>query len=1146
MAVEKPSLLTSVTIADNRPTEAPQNYLTKTLAITKMFSLAQSDALAVNAIEQTMRNDLWEKSVADQAERPFFVPPESIVSANGTVATWTRAADVPLTAFCPEGVENVFVAGMMADVDRSIAERLAYPGVGCVIGRRLGAAAAVAAAVPRCISPAVSLIPVPRCVSPAVSLIPVPRCVSPAALPRTGTDVSYVEVREPLNRPIGIGSIAAGTVPSRGAALPILAEVDVVVVGGGTAGGPAAIAAASEGKRVLIAEWLHVMGGTTTEGRIATYYHGNDRGFSKLQVDAGTRGNNAIGWVFSETKSEWFRRTAVAAGATVVYGAFAEGVVVSTSGLESASPESRDKVCGVVLVLADGTRGVVRAKAVVDATGNADVAAAAGAETMFLPKEEFSMQGSAASPHVPGRSYYNTDVGFLNNPDAGDLFSFALRARRGISTEKHWNLSHVHVGARERRRIVGDWIVTPEDELIGKTYADTIMHGKSDYDMHGFSTGALMMFHNRPHGQDYSADLPYRALLPRTLEGVLVTGLAISADRDAMPLIRMQRDVQNQGYAAGLAAAMACEAGGVRAIDIRALQQKLVDAKCLDARVLTETDSGYDAAKAEAAIAALDENFFGLPWILAYPTETKDLVRAAYLAAEAGSEHQKALALALLLIGDETGLNTVIAAFAAADVTQGKNFQGLGNYGRQTSEFDYCLYALSKSASPKAAAAVARRIDEFVNEAAKAIRPYSHFRMAALLSEKLPSERVSARLATLPSRHQTFKSYVKSGTPEAVSYSSDNVMDSERLQTMRELSLARTQYRFGDAKAEASLRKYLGDYRTIYATYAVQVLGLDVFPPTPGVWTDAETYTVDLGSPAAPATLAGTVALDEATLRVVARGSDAQPGEVDYKLLPEGDFEPSTTPLPLTPGSTDKGQYDRRAKSHAAYFTANFSVWTFDKTNDGSGITTDGGYFASTYPEVNSIIKRPDGLGGRHAAFLFLKDGKCGLVSQTFTVPEGGAEVWTKYDVCSRYDGKYYLVAHSVLVDDQVVNDSFVGNSDNGTKQAGWTTREVCLGTLSAGEHTLAFSNKKDSNVGVLIDNVHMGVRRLEPVVEEFPENQFVALDFDLGRNVTLDFRGTFDIHVGTIKVGGKRQGELTSGDGHLRANAHGTVILFR
>ena len=62
-------------------------------------------------------------------------------------------------------------------------------------------------------------------------------------------------------------------------------------------------------------------------------------------------------------------------------------------------------------------------------------------------------------------------------------------------------------------------------------------------------------------------------------------------------------------------------------------------------------------------------------------------------------------------------------------------------------------------------------------------------------------------------------------------------MDSERLQAMRELSLARTQYRFGDAKAEASLRKYLGDYRTIYATYAAQALGLDVFPPTPGVWS---------------------------------------------------------------------------------------------------------------------------------------------------------------------------------------------------------------------------------------------------------------------------------------------------------------------
>ena len=189
------------------------------------------------------------------------------------------------------------------------------------------------------------------------------------------------------------------------------------------------------------------------------------------------------------------------------------------------------QVKGVVIVLPDGTRGVVFAKTVIDSTGNADVAAAAGAETMFLSPTEFAMQGSAASPHQLGRNYYNTDVGFLNSPDAGDLFTFALRARLGVPADKNWNLSHVHVGARERRRIVGDYVVTPKDELTGKTYSDTIMHGQSDYDMHGFSTTPLMMFHNRPKGQNYTADLPYRALLPRGLDGILVTGLAISADK---------------------------------------------------------------------------------------------------------------------------------------------------------------------------------------------------------------------------------------------------------------------------------------------------------------------------------------------------------------------------------------------------------------------------------------------------------------------------------------------------------------------------------------------------------------------------------------------------------------------------------------
>ncbi len=46
-------------------------------------------------------------------------------------------------------------------------------------------------------------------------------------------------------------------------------------------------------------------------------------------------------------------------------------------------------------------------------------------------------------------------------------------------------------------------------------------------------------------------------MLPKDLRGMLVIGLGISAHRDAVPLIRMQPDIQNGGYAAGVAAVAA-------------------------------------------------------------------------------------------------------------------------------------------------------------------------------------------------------------------------------------------------------------------------------------------------------------------------------------------------------------------------------------------------------------------------------------------------------------------------------------------------------------------------------------------------------------------------------------------------------------
>jgi len=1093
-AVEKPSMIFTVTISDINPPSAPSSYAAKTLAVSKSFPLDSSDYLGVNAILNAMRADLWHKSVADWSEKPFFVPPESITGRSGD-------------PYRPAGIDNLWVAGMLADVSREDAAKLAYLGRSVALGRQVGQSAAAAA------------------LSSASPVLPAAEAAADQGV-----------IREEIRRPLHVGTSSA-TCTLAASALQVLADVDVVVVGGGTAGAPAAIGAAGEGKSVWLCEWLYCLGGTTTEGRIGKYYHGVDCGFTKKVIDAGTRGANAIGWVFSETKSEWFRRTAVQNGATVVYGSFAEGAYV-----DGADAQGRAKVKGVVVVLPDGTRGVVKAKVVVDSTGNADVAAAAGAETAFLSPVEFAMQGSAASPHVPGRSYYNTDVGFLNGPDAGDLFTFALRARLGLSAEKVWNLSHVHTGARERRRIVGDYVLKPEDELIGRTYSDTIMTGQSDYDMHGFSTTALMMFHNRPKGQNYTADLPYRSLLPRNLDGMLVTGLAISADRDAMPIVRMQRDVQNQGYAAGLAAAAAADAGATRAIDVRALQQKLVDANNLNGRVLTETDSGCDAGKLANAVENLDTEFLTLPWIMAYPAEALPLVQAEFASAEQGTNHENALACALLLLGDESGFDVVANAYAAADVTAGSNFMGLGNYGRQTAGFDMLLFALSKSSNPKAKAVIARRVPEFVaNDQNKTIRPLSHFRMASLAAESLRSERIAAQLTSLLGRNVELSNKSKSDPVAAVSYSSENAMDTERLQTIRELAHLRARYRFGDASAKSGLEAYLSDYRTIYADWAKLALAQPQLGVSVGTWTDPDTLVLDLGTPNAPNALAGRVEVADAVVRVVGVANAAS-DTGSYALVDEGSFEPSTS---LATG--DIGARDKRGSVAQSLFTG----WEFP--NDNSGVAADGSYFMENNNPV-SVAQLQD--GGLHAAFLAAKKGNSyvGKISRKITLSEGGTYRLSFYAGSRTYGVTTWNAQFAVSID----GTEKAVCPETAAKVTEWTLYEVNLGELEAGEHTLLFSAKGSSNEDrwMMLDLVKIAAQQSIPANTAFARDAFKGLFLDIGEDAQLELdldEALMPVRVGGIRLRGKSAaGDITSaldgvsGTGTLQATRPPLSIIVR
>jgi hypothetical protein len=369
--------------------------------------------------------------------------------------------------------------------------------------------------------------------------------------------------------------LAAVTVSGR--ALPVIGEYDVVVIGGGTGGAPAGIASARQGAKTLVVEYLYGLGGVGTMGLISKYYYGYINGFTK-EVDEGVS-NLALGaevkgggWNI-QSKMEWYRRQLRKAGADIWFGAIGCGAFVEDGCVKG------------VVVATPQCRGVVLAKVVIDSTGNADIAAAAGADCDYTNGSCVAVQGAGLPPHQLGARYTNTDWTFIDDADVVDTWQAFVVAR-----DKFKNAYDVGqlVDTRERRRIVGNFVMSPLDILNHRTYPDTIAIAKSNFDSHGFTIHPIFLL-RPPDRKEMQVSVPYRCLLPKGLEGILVTGLGVSAHRDAMPVIRMQADIQNQGYAAGVAAAMAAkENRRLRDIDVKALQKHLVEKGNLPESVLAD------------------------------------------------------------------------------------------------------------------------------------------------------------------------------------------------------------------------------------------------------------------------------------------------------------------------------------------------------------------------------------------------------------------------------------------------------------------------------------------------------------------------------------------------------------------------------
>lgn len=376
--------------------------------------------------------------------------------------------------------------------------------------------------------------------------------------------------------------------------IPKRGVYDVVVVGGGTGGAPAAIVAGQEGLKTAVIEPQNFLGGIGTGGGIHMYYHGIQTGI-QIEIDKRISAWNArIGGKASgfhpEAKKLALQELADEAKVQCFYHTFFVGAVLDGNSIKG--------------VVAENDQGLfwLEARVVIDSTGDADVAAAAGAPFSFGRAGDFAPQPFSLAPgHVAGPdsvSFRNFDAGYVDPTNALDqsraqLLGRSHLARKNYDAQSRMLYVSPILGLRESRFIDAEYVVTLEDQQRSRRFPDAIARAKAHYDNHAMdyeneSTDAQLLIGG--YGawlQQMCHDVPYRCQVPKQIDNLLVACRAAGMSHDAHNLFRMQRDIQALGESAAVAAKVAISSSTtVRKANVSAIQKRLVERNALPEDVL--------------------------------------------------------------------------------------------------------------------------------------------------------------------------------------------------------------------------------------------------------------------------------------------------------------------------------------------------------------------------------------------------------------------------------------------------------------------------------------------------------------------------------------------------------------------------------
>ena len=413
-------------------------------------------------------------------------------------------------------------------------------------------------------------------------------------------------------------------------------KYDLIVVGGGQAGCAAALAGARDGLSVLLVEAAGALGGSATNCLVnpfmpysTTIEENGEKKDIALSDGLFTEIHDALNedGLYSEARS-WIAfneeslkvildRKMAEAGVRVLFHATLCGVRTEGRRIVSASFAT---VGGVLTFEADSF---------VDATGDATLSVYAGvpcrlgrpADSLCQPMtlcfrvcnidvEDFwkhhkeindlykklQAEGRITNPRenvlvfgtrIPGVLHFNTTRVVKHNPT--DAFSVSeaeaiareqvlemmrfLKANFDCCRNAYLVSTAASIGVRESRMIEARHILDQDEIVAGTHFDDGIAAGNYDIDIHS-PDGSGTSHYYFPPGVYYT--IPYRCLLPKDLDNLLVAGRCIGATHEAQASVRIMPICICLGEAAGTAAALAKKSGvPVADVDTDALRSRL-------------------------------------------------------------------------------------------------------------------------------------------------------------------------------------------------------------------------------------------------------------------------------------------------------------------------------------------------------------------------------------------------------------------------------------------------------------------------------------------------------------------------------------------------------------------------------------------